>query len=403
MRYKGTDKPLREIARELGTDSILEGSVTRSPTSVHLTVQLIQAQNDTHIWANSYDRDIREAFSLPSELSRTIAKEVKIATSPASPTGYISPEAHDAYLRGRFFWFSENYDRSMEYFQKAIQLQPDYAAAWSGLADAYTVRAVAGISPPDEVTGKAEAAARKAVELDDSLPEAHNAIAAVYFFLGWDWKRADGESMRAIELSPNYAEARHLRSYILATMNRTDEALQEQRRSTELDPFARPWALGLVLIHMRQYDAAVNDLRLRAEAQPSDVLVHLTLSEAYRFKGMAKESAHELEERYVMEGDNNSATAVRYAFERGGDRSVAAWRLNKTKEQARKSYISPWVLAYAYARLGQRDKTLEFLERALQEHSAPLVFLQNEPRFDFLHSDQRYRDIVRKLGLPPAY
>jgi TolB-like protein/DNA-binding winged helix-turn-helix (wHTH) protein len=403
MRYKGTGKPLREIAQELGVDGILEGSVTRSATDVHLTIQLIQAQSDTHIWANSYDRDIHEAFSLPSELSRTIANEVKIATSPASPTHYVSPEAHDAYLRGRFFWFAENYNRSLEYFQIAIQLQPDYAAAWSGLADAYAVRAVAGISPPDEIMGKAEAAARKAVELDDSLPEAHNSIAAVYFFLGWNWKSAERESLRAIELSPNYAEAHHLRSYILATMNRPDEALQEQRRSTELDPFARPWALGLVLIHMRQYDAAVNDLRLRAEAQPRDVIVHLTLSEAYRLKGMAKESAHELEERYVMDDDNNSAAAVRSAFERGGEESVAMWRLNHSKEQAKKNYISPWALAYAHARLGQRDTTLEFLERAFQEHSAPLVFLQNEPRFDFLHSDQRYRAIVQKMGLPPAY
>jgi tetratricopeptide (TPR) repeat protein len=306
-------------------------------------------------------------------------------------------------LRGRYLWFNENYDRSQEYFERAVQLQSDYAAAWTGLADAYAVRAVAGGSSAQEVRGKAEAAARKAVELDDSLPEAHNSMAALSFFLDWDWKRADAESVRAIELNPNYAEARHVHSYILTVLNRPGEGLQEQRRSSEIDPFARPWALGCVLIRLRQYDAAVAELRVRAEAQPDNSDVHFFLSEAYGFEGMAKESAQELEKGVRLVSDEKSAAAVRRAFDRGGGKAVAEWGLNDVKARARKGYVSPMEFASAYSFLGRKEETLKYLEDAYRERSPQLVFLQNQSAFDFLHSEERYRAIVTKMGLPPMY
>ena len=401
MRYKGSRKSLPEIARELGADSIVEGSITRSANRLHLTAQLIQAKSDTHLWADTFDRDVNEAFSLPSELSHTIAQKLKVTALPAGPPHYVNPEAHDAYLHGRYLWFSKGQGR--EYFERAIQLQPDYAAAWSGLSDSYGVQAAAGIVSPREVREKAEAAARKAVELDDSLPEAHNSLAATYYIFGWNWKRADSESLRALELNPNYAEARHIHAYILAIMNHPDEALQEQRRSTELDPFARPWAMGVVLTLLRQFDGAINDLRIRADAQPGDADLRFLLAEAYRLKGMAKESAHELEAAYMADGDLRSAVAVRDAFKRGGEKSVGTWQLNELKKLASKRYISPWFLAQAYARVEDREQTLAFLEKGYQERSAKMPFLQNAPWLDFLHTEARYRAIVQKMGLPPAY
>ena len=401
MQYKGVKRPLRDIAHELGVDGILEGSVVRSNNRVHMTVQLIYAPTDTHVWAESYDRDLNEAVSLPTELSQAIAKEVKAATASAGSLRYINPEAHDAYLRGRYFWFSDHYGKSQEYFEKAIQLQPDYAAAWSGLADAYIVRAVAGMSPPQEVVAKAEAAARKAVELDDSLPEAHNAMAAIYLFGHWDWKNADAESLRALELNPNYAEARHLHSYVLFAMNRPEEALQEQKRSTELDPFSRPWALGFAYIRTRQYDAAISELRLRAAAQPENALVHWILSLAYQLKGMGDESFEETEK--ALEGDKASAAAVRKAFESGGEKAVAEWHLNELRTVARQRYVAPYQFAAAYAAIGRKQDTLKSLEDAYREHSAELVFLQSAPIFDFLHSDVRYRVLVKKMAMPAAY
>src|ERR1017187_6443839 len=196
MQYKGVNRPVRDIARELGVNGILEGSIEHSANHVHMTVQLIYAPTDTHVWAESYNRDETQAYWLPEELSQTIAKEVKAATSPAPAPRYINAEAHDAYLRGRYLWFQFDAIHSLEYFQKAIQLQPDYAAAWAGMADAYGIRAVDNECPASEVAAKAEAAARKAVELDDSLPEAHLSLGAWYFFDAWDLPRAEAEIKR---------------------------------------------------------------------------------------------------------------------------------------------------------------------------------------------------------------
>ena len=186
-------------------------------------------------------------------------------------------------------------------------------------------------------------------------------------------------------------------------MNRPNGALQEQRRSTELEPFARPWAMGAVLTQLRQFDAAINDLRMRVDAQPGDAETRFFLAEAYRLKGMAQETAHELEAAYMANGDWQSAAAVRDAFRRGGEKSVAIWQLNELKRLATKRYVSPWYLAQAYARVKDRDHTLAFLEKSYQEHSARMIFLQNAPWLDFLHTEPRYRAIVQKMGLPPAY
>jgi TolB-like protein/DNA-binding winged helix-turn-helix (wHTH) protein len=403
MQYKGVNRPVRDIARALGVDGVLEGSVERSANRVHMTVQLIHGPSDTHIWAESYDRDLQSATSLPSELSQTIAKEVRTAVSAEHAKHPINPEAHDAYLHGRYFWFSDNYSRSEEYFRKAVELQPDYAAAWSGLADSYAVRAAALMVPPREVVPKAKAAAQKAIELDDSLPEAHNTLAALYLFGDWDLKRADEESQRVIAMNPNLAEGRHIRCSVLEAMNRLDESVQEQKREMELDPFARPWALGSAYMRARQFDAAVKELRLREEAQPHDVNIKFFLSDAYLYRGMFRESAQELERAFTAADDKRAAAEVRHAFESGGEKALAEWWQRRDAEGARKRYVSPWWLAFSNARLGRKEETLRYLEEAYREHTALLVFLQTEPIFDFLHSDERYRALVKKIGLPPAY
>ena len=402
MQYKGVSKPLRDIARELGVDGILEGSVSRSGNRVHINLQLIYAPTDTHLWAQSYDRDTSGVLSLSEELSQTIPAQAKVSSDPVKFQRHINPEAHDAYLRGRYFWFGGDLDRSQKYFEEAIRLEPDYAAAWSGVADVYTVRAVGLVEPPREVIPKARDAAERAVKLDDSLPEAHNSLGAVRLFGDWDLQGADEESRRSIALSPTFAEARHLHCYILAILNRPDEAVEEQKRGMEIDPFARPWALGLALIRARQFDAAINELRMRAEAQPQND-IHFLQAEAYWQKGMRKEYAQEVEKGYLVQNDKESVGAIRRAFASGGGEAVAEWDINKAKAQARKGYCSPWQLAYLSARLRRTDETLRYLEEAFQEHSARIIFLQVEPVFDFLHADERYRALVKKIGLPPAY
>ncbi len=403
MQFKGVRRPVREIARELGVDGILEGSITRSASRVHLTVQLIHAPTDTHIWAESYDRDLSAAFSLPSELSQTIAKEVRIAVSSPAPQPHIDPEAHDAYLHGRYYWFSDDSAPRLQYFEKAIQLQPDYATAWSGLSDYYGASAVGGQLDPQKVRSKWEAAAHKAVQLEDSLPEAHNSLAALYFFGDWDCAHADAESQRAIALNPNYAEARHLRSYILVAMNRPDEAVQEQKLGIEADPFQRPWALGYTYYRLRQFDAAITELRLRADANSRDGSTHFILSDVYWSKAMFQEAAQEMEQGFLTDGDRASADAVTHAFKSGGSQAVAEWRWQNTKTAARQGYASPWWMALDCARARHKEETLKLLEAAYREHSPRLIFLQNEPLFDFLHADLRYQSLAKKLPVPPAF
>jgi TolB-like protein/DNA-binding winged helix-turn-helix (wHTH) protein len=401
MQYKSAQRPVREIARDLGVDGILEGSVARSANRVHMNVQLIFAPTDSHVWAESYNRNLDQAFSLPSELSQTIARQVKTATSPSAPPRYINPEAHDAYLHGRYFWFNFDTTQSLPYFEKAIQLQPDYAAAWSGLADTYSVSVFSDV-PARQVRAKALEAARKAVELDDSLPEAHNSMAGVSLYFARDLPRAESESRRAIELNPSYAEGHFLRHDILAAMNRFAEAVQEAKRSVELDPFARPWALGEAYLEARQFDAALTELRWRAQALPNDSSIRFYLSIAYWFKGMWKESQQELEKAFELSGRPEAAAAAHRSFETGGEKAVERWGADDIKDRARKHYMSPYQVAYVVAFARDKDETLKILEDAYREDDAGLIGIQTEPIFDFLHSEPRYRALVKKLGLPPA-
>jgi TolB-like protein/DNA-binding winged helix-turn-helix (wHTH) protein len=402
MQYKSAKRPLREIGRELGADAILEGSVERSGDRVHMTMQLIHAPSDTHIWAESYDRNFNEAFSLPLELSQTVAKTLKVSVAPAASPRYINPEAHDEYLRGHYLWYSMDNENSRKHFERAIQLQPEYAAAWSGVADDYIASVVEGLAPPELSMQRGAEAARKALELDDTAAEAHNSLAAFYLFGKWDWRSAEKESRRALELNPNLAEAHHLYSWVLVVAQRPDEAVREEKRAMELDPFSEPWALGLVYLQTRQIDAAISELQVRTKAQPN-IVGFFNLSGAYWLKGMWKESQQSLEEGLRLTGGPKAAAAAHHAFEIGGERAVEEWIVKDIKARARKSYVPPFDLASRYACLGDKEKTLKYLGQAFQEHSAWLVFIQNEPVLDFLHSDERYRALVREMDLPPVW
>jgi TolB-like protein/DNA-binding winged helix-turn-helix (wHTH) protein/Flp pilus assembly protein TadD len=402
MQYKGVNKPLRDIAQALGVDGILEGSVSRSGGRVHVNLQLIYAPTDTHVWAESYDRDASAALSLPDELSQTIATQARTAPPAIRPARYVSPEAHDAYLQGRFYWFVQDYDRGKPYFEKAIELQPDYAAAWSGLGDTYAADAANGEVLPSQAFAEAETDVRKALALDDSLPEAHNALAAIYLFNKWDWKKAEAESLRSIDLDPNFAEGHHLHSYTLWVQNRDAEALQEQKLSTGLDSLTRPWALGEAYIYGRQFDMAIKDLQASTQFR-RDFSTEFDLSEAYEFKGMDREAAEHMAQAFANVNDEKSAATIRLAFKEKGFRGVSEWMLNGQLQQVGKKYVSPLALAWDYALLKRKKETLAALDDACKQRSPWIIFLQKEPVFDFLHSDERYRELVKKIGLPAAY
>ena len=401
MQYKKVHRPLADVARELGVDGILEGSVERSGNRIHLNAQLIYAPHESHLWAESYDRDLNDLAVLQSELARTIAREVGLTTTPFSPAARrIRPEAYNAYLLGRYYWFGGKAAKSREYFEKAIELQPDYAAAHAGLADSYFFEVANDPPKPElhEVMKKGEQALRQALALDDSDAHAHNTMAASSFFLGWDVQTGERESARAAELNPRDAEAHYVRCWILFALRRSDEALREERLSMEIDPRLHPAALGEALRLARQYDAGIAELRARAEVQPEDQEVHEALSDLYWQKQMYAESMRELAKTY----EPNTATELEDAFRRGGAQGAAEWRLAHMKKLQARTYVSPLDLAAIAARAGHKEETLRYLEQSCEVHVPWLVFIGSDPEFDFIRSEPRYQAIMKKMGLPSA-
>ena len=403
MQLKGVHRPLKDIARELGVDGILEGSVLNSDGRVRVTVQLVHAASDTHVWAQSYIRDLSDLLLLQQELAENVAKEVHSAALPPKPSGKIAPEAHDAYLRGRYNWFMGSNETVRESFERAIQLQPDYAAAYSGLSDYYTAGAVEGILVPKEALPKGEALARKALQLDNSVAEAHNSMAATYLFYRWNWKEAEKESRRAIDLNPNFAEAYHLYAYVLLAMNRNDEAVAAQRTSQELDPFARPWALGYVLDCAGKYEEASKEFRQRIEALPRNAGLRYDFAQSLSIQGKEQESMEQFAEALRLGGEEQPAKEVRIAYRKGGNRGVQEWRLAYLKQMVPKQYVSPLEFASAYARLGQNDEVFQWLEKAYGDHVPLLVRIQQDPDLNSLHGDTRYQALVKRIGLPSSF
>jgi TolB-like protein/DNA-binding winged helix-turn-helix (wHTH) protein len=402
MQYKGAHRPLREIAQALGVDGILEGSVERADGKVHMTIQLIQAGTDTHVWAESYDRDANDVVTLPAEAAQAIATRLNSAVA-VKPPRYVSPEAHDAYLHGHYLWFTGQNDKAGEYFRKATELQPNYAAGWTGLSEYYGAGAVDGLLDPRQALPAMNAAARKAIALDDALPEAHLTMAATYWVYNWDLAQADQEILRAIELDPKLAEAYHLRAKFLGILNRHQEAIAQQKKAMEIDPFARPWAMALIYVLARQCDAATTDAAQRLESTPNDPFLHKMLSWAYQCKGREKEAIQELERYLTLSGDNTSAENMRRTYAQGGYKATLHWQIQDLERKSAKQYVSPVDLAELYAQLGQREKTLALLEEGYRQHSPQLLDMQNNSNFDFLHEDERYRSLVKQIGLPPAW
>lgn len=401
MQYKRVHRPLADVARELGVDGILEGSVERSGNRIHLNAQLIYAPYERHLWAEGYDRDLNDLAALQSELAQTIAREVGLTTTPPAPAARrIRPEAYDAYLLGRYYWFGRKTVKSREYFLKALQLDKDYAAAYAGLADSYFLEVADSPPKPEmqEELKQGEQAVRQALALDDSDVDAHVTMAAFTFFFGWDVKSAERESARAIQLNPRHAEAHHVRAHILSGLRRADEAVHEERLSMEIDPRLHPWALGRSLLYARQYDAGIAELRARAEVQPEDDEVHITLSDLYWQKKLFAESVRELAKAYVPK----SAAELEDAFRRGGPQGAAEWRLAHLKKVQTRMYVSPLDLGFAAARAGHKEETLRYLEQSCQEHVPWIVFIGSEPDLDFIRSEPRYQAIIKKIGLPSA-
>ncbi len=401
MQYKGAHRPLSEIARSLGVDAIVEGSIARKGGQFHMTLQLIRADTDSHLWAQSFDRDVSDT-ALAQEAAQEIAKQLHSATSIAATQRYVNPKAHDAYLRGKYLWFSDKMLESGAYFRQAIEIQPDYAAAWAGLADYYGEGVAADVLDPRTSLGPEEEAAKRALALDPDLAEAHAAMAAVYLIARWDWASADLEIQRAINLDPTNGDLYYLQACVLDAMNRGADAIDAAKKSVELAPYQRPGAVAYEYTSDRQFDAALAELRLRLESLPNNLDLLFPLADVLRRKGDYKESVEAWVRASIASGDAQSAARARKAFQQGGQRGFVKWQLSRRELAAKSQYISPVELASYHAQLGEKNPTLALLEEGYRQHAIDMLWLEEEPAYDFLNGDPRYRSILSKIGRPPA-
>src|SRR6201993_4479438 len=411
MTYKGARKPLPQIARELNVDAVVEGTVLRSGDQVRITAQLIDASTDKHLWSQSYEGELRDTLALQSKVAEAIADQIRISLTPQKQAALknakvVNPEAYESYLKGRYFWNKRTADglkAARAYFQQAIEEDPKYAQAYSGLADTYALLGdwQYAVMTPKEAFPKAKAAAIKALELDSTLGEAHNSLAFVLDAFDWDLDAAGKEFRRAIELNPGYATAHHWYAWHLSLLGRFDEGIAEMRKGENLDPLSliinADMAELLVIAH--HYDESIAQSRKTIEMDPNFALAHNQLAQAYLQEHMYAEAVAELQKAVRLSGDSPTCIAnLARAYVASGKRSEAVKLLDVLKRRSSTGYSNASEIAMIYASIGDTDQAMHWLEKSYEERFNPGVLLR--PGFDPLRSDKRFEDPVRRIGLP---
>jgi TolB-like protein/DNA-binding winged helix-turn-helix (wHTH) protein/Flp pilus assembly protein TadD len=408
MHYKGTRRTLPEIARELNVDALVEGSVVRSGNRVRITAQLIQASNDRHLWADSYQRDLDDLLSVQDSVALEIARQVRIRLTSSEQQRLerhkaVNAAAYDAYLMGRYSLTTQSADgikKGLPAFQRAIAIDPTYAPAYAGLADSYSLLANYFVLSPREAFPLAEVPARKALELDPDSPEAHTAFAYPEHHYQWDWAGAEREYKTALALNPSYATA-HLRyAELLSNLGRHDEALAEIRRARELDPLSLLMrsSVGRFLYYARRYDEAIPELKKTLELDPSRVYARLYLALCYEGKGSYAEALNEFEQFSAAFGGVPSV-GLAHLYAVKGETEKARQIVKGLRSDAGDS---DWVfLSGVYAALGEKDEAFDCLQKAYQTHDFYLSFVKVDPHLDPLRSDARFVELLRRIGLQP--
>ena len=403
MRYRGSDMSLPEIARELNVDGVVEGSTQRSGDRVQITAQLIHSSTDTQLWAERYERELRDVLALQNEIVTAIAREIEVHLTPQEQARLasarpVNPEAYEAYLKGRFHYWNispEEADTALKYFQLALDKDPNYALAYAGISYVWNARASWFGARPHEAMPKARAAAEKAIELDDSLGGAHAGLASVLAYYEWDWVGAEREYRRAIELNPNYAGADY--SMMLLGTRRPKEAREEIERVIKLDPYNPTFQafLGLHLFYARQYDDAIAQFRKTLSASPNSPFAHAGLWGALQEKGMYVEALVHAQKFLAALGYREAANALGSA---GVDYPRAM--ILAAQALASSNPVHPFYIASLYAKGGEKEKTLEWLEQAYAERMTDMFLLAVFPAFDSLRPDPRFQDLMRRVNLP---
>ncbi len=412
MQYREESKPVRDIAAELSVNYVLEGSARKAEDRVRLTVQLIDADRDEHVWAEEYDRDLTAAhlFEIQSEVADRVASalEVELTASERQrierhPTESLA--AYDLYLLGRYYWnqlSAEGLERAIEYFERALDLDPDFALAYSGLADTYMIQTQGWGLAPRDVFPQAREAAERALELDPTLAEAHTSLGGVLLFYDWDFQAAEAAFRRAIELNPNYAPAPHWLGISLYSRARFAEASQAVERALALDPqspYVRMNA-GYLLYVSRQYDRAL-EVYSDAIRADSNAIVRALRGPVYVQLGRFEEAIADLEFVAEMLGERNliPAAYLGFAYARAGRRSDAVRVIRELQELSARRFVNPDYIAIIHIGLGENDEAIQWLHRATEARTDWPLFFPVDPVIDSLQSDPRYRELLRSIGL----
>lgn len=423
MQYENTRKPLPQIARELNVDALVEGTVVRSDGRVRINAQLIRAINEQHLWARSYDRRLNNILSLQNDVAREIASEIQAELTPQEQNRLaqarsIDPEAYELYLRGRFYWnkrTEEGYNKAIEFFDRAIAIQPDYAQAYAGLADCYALLETytkGGLSRSRTIS-LARTTALKAIQMDDSLAEPHASLASIGFLYDWNWALAESEFKRAIQLNPNYATAHHWYAFYLADLGRADEAVSEIRLAQQLDPLSLVINADVanILYLTRRYDEAIAQSRKTWEIDPQFPWPHTTLGLVYLAKKQYPESIAEFKAalgsppdsftpHLSSPGNLGLMVFLGMAYAQAGMRQDAERMLKEVRALPREQYENAPEVAWLLAYLGRKDEAFAWLERLYPQRPRSYKGFKVLPFFDPLRSDPRFQDLIRGVGYP---
>jgi TolB-like protein/Tfp pilus assembly protein PilF len=409
--FKGKNVDIATIARTLNVAHVLEGSVRKSGDTLRITAQLVRASDSSHLWSRTYDRKLIDVFKVQDEIAGAVVAALRVKLLPAerkrlAVTPTVDSEAYDAYLKGLYHWYKlsrADLDASERYFNLALSKDPSYARAHSGLALLWMGRQQMGYVPPEEAAPKAKAAALKAVELDDELAEAHYVLAVVYTWADWNWAAAEREFRRAIQMSPGFPDAHAYYAHLLNILHRPDEAMLEGRRSLELDPFNGLFnALYAVdLVFVRQFDEAItrSDAVLATEGDAAGVLALPTLAMAHHQKREYPQVLDALRRYASAVGYGEVTSVLASAAPDAGYRATVHRAAEALVARSRTTFVLPWDVATWFAYAGDKERCLEWLERAYQARDPNLPYL-GVPDFDDVRGDPRFQDLVRRMGLP---
>jgi eukaryotic-like serine/threonine-protein kinase len=411
MQYKGTRRPLHEIARELNVDAVIEGTVARSGNHLRITANLVQASPEKHLWAESYESEVGDALTVQREIAQTVAREIRLKLTQheqnlLTAARLVNPEAQDLYLKGLYILntiqTAESSEKAIEYFQQAILKDPNYAAAYAGLAQVYASW-IPGMSRPRDLMPKAKKSAKRALSLDNTLADAHSVLGSIELFYDWDWSAAEEEFKQTMELNPNHVWAKQWHSRGLVTRGRTEEAIAEAKRSVALDPSPLGGDYPIwVFFLARRYDLALERAQELLRLNPNMAWVHFNLVQVYEQTGRAEEAVQEsLKADKLFGTDPKRVAQLKEAITKSGAQGYWRRTLENYRESAKSNYVPSVLVAEACVRVGDKECAFEWLEKGFEERDDLMINLNVEPIFDGLRSDPRFQDLLRRIGLPP--